>query len=892
MTMQKGSQLRGASLVETNRADNVQSSGTCGFAGVNNVYSFLEEEMTRTLRDLLSALLLPFFALLFTPASMGQNASAVAEPNLALQSISDAKPLKDGVAIRAGNATLQITALRSDILRVRIAPGSELPEDASWAVLPAARTKTTDVQPLQDDSAVGFRTASLEVKVERNPLRIVVRDLAGNLVCADALGRPTEFSHGGFTVSKEMPEDEHFFGLGDKTGSFDRRNQAYTLWNRDYGISETADYLYKSIPFFVAIGSGRSYGIFLDNTWRTWFDFGKRDRDSYSFGAEAGPLNYYLIYGPTPKEVVLGYTYLTGTPPLPPLWSLGFQQSRYSYSPESELRKVADRLRADKIPSDALYLDIDYQYRNRPFTVDPVRFPKFPELVSDLRKQNFHLVTITDLHIAHVAGQGYMPYDTGHAGDHFVKNPDGSEFVGVVWPGPAVFPDFTRAQTREWWGNLYAQFVKDGVAGFWNDMNEPSVFDGPVFTMPLNTVHRIDEPGFQPRTAPHTEIHNILGMQNERATYEGLLKLRPDERPFVLTRATYAGGQRFGFTWTGDNASTWSHLHLGTQMILNLGVSGISMVGDDVGGFGYSPPPDLLTRWIEIGAFHPMFRDHASLGTKPQEVWAHGPEQEAIRRRYIETRYRLLPYIYTLAEEASRNGLPLMRPLFLEFPNDLDAVDTEFLLGPDLLVAPPSFGETLDDYTVAYPPGEWYDFWTSRKVPPPIASLNIVQIATAYGQGKTEADFPHPATIHPQLDTLPVYVRAGSIIPLQPLVQSTEQTPSGPLELRVYPGANCSGSLYLDDGHTFRYKQGEYLRQAFTCQASSEGLSVQFGAREGSYSPWWKSIEVVLYDWPSARAQAKLGGSSTPLKTTYDSSAHALHVIIPDAAVKSELQVR
>ena len=360
-----------------------------------------------------------------------------------------------------------------------------------------------------------------------------------------------------------MPTDERFYGLGDKTGSFNRRNQAYTLWNTDHGIEESLDPIYKSIPFFLAISGGRSYGLFLDNTWRTWFDFGKRSRDTYSFGAEGGPLNYYLIYGPTPKQVVEGYIFLTGTPPLPPLWALGFQQSRYSYTPESELRKVADRLRADKIPSDVLYLDIDYQFRNRPFTVDPVTFPGFPGLVSDLRKQHFNLVLITDLHIAHVANQGYMPYDTGHAGDHFVKKADGSEFVGVVWPGPAVFPDFTRAQTREWWGNLYKQFVEDGVAGFWNDMNEPAVFDGPGFTMPLDNVHRIEEPGFTTRTATHAEIHNVLGMENERATYEGLLKLRPDERPFVLTRATYAGGQRFGFTWTGDNSSTYNQFRLG-----------------------------------------------------------------------------------------------------------------------------------------------------------------------------------------------------------------------------------------------------------------------------------------------------------------------------------------
>jgi len=550
-----------------------------------------------------------------------------------------------------------------------------------------------------------------------------------------------------------------------------------------------------------------------------------------------------------------------------------------------------------------VYLDIDYQDRNRPFTVNSVTFPDFPGLVSDLRKQHFHLVTITDLHIAHVANQNYMPYDTGHAGDHFVKKPDGSEFVGVVWPGPAVFPDFTRTQTRDWWGGLYKEFVQQGVSGFWNDMNEPSVFDGPDKTMPLDTVHRIDEPGFATRTATHAEIHNIVGMENERATYEGLLKLRPDERPFVLTRATYAGGQRYGFTWTGDNSSTWNHLRLATQQLLNLGLSGISFVGDDIGGFNGSPPADLLTRWIEIGAFNPMFRDHTTKGSLPQEVWVHGPQQEAIRRRYIETRYRLMPYIYTLADEASRTGMPLVRPVFLEFPEitkpggpGFDHGDTEFLLGGNLLIAPPPFAEMPEDYAVSYPPGDWYDFWTGEKMAHQPAGPSIVEISNAFAAGESDSKFPAPAMIHPVLETLPVYARAGSILPMQPLVQSTDETPNGPLQLRVYPVANsdekCEGSIYLDDGHTFAYRAGVFLRQGFTCRAENGSVSVQFGAREGTYAPWWKSIEVVLYGWPSARASANLSGDTKPLKTTYDASVHALHIVIPDVSGKQELNIQ
>jgi alpha-glucosidase len=374
-----------------------------------------------------------------------------------------------------------------------------------------------------------------------------------------------------------------------------------------------------------------------------------------------------------------------------------------------------------------------------------------------------------------------------------------------------------------------------------------------------------------------------------------LLKLRPNERPFVLTRATYAGGQRYGFTWTGDNAATWNHLRLATQMVLNLGISGIPFVGADVGGFNGSPPPALLTRWVEVAAFSPFFRDHATKGSLPHEIWNNGPEQEAIRRRYIETRYRLLPYFYALADEASRTGLPLMRPVFLEFPEIFDRsypgfenLDTEFLLGPSLLVAPPPFAEMANEYAVSYPPGQWFDFWTGEKMAPQPHAPSIADVVKA----PPGTNFSGPRPIHPGLETLPVYARAGTIIPMQPLVQYTDEIPAGPLELRVYPAAQCSGSIYLDDGHTYDYQKGKYLRQNITCESDATSLRLKFHAREGSYVPWWKLIEVVIYDWPSAHAQAKFSSSAYPLKTTYDEKQHALHMTLSDVSAEAELTVR
>ncbi|GGG93948.1 alpha-glucosidase [Silvibacterium dinghuense] len=774
--------------------------------------------------------------------------------------------LSNGIEFSANGTTLRIVALRDDILRVRESHDAPLPEDASWAVLTPSRTAQVAVTPQPD----GFETQSLRVSVTPD-LRITVSDLEGHILQQDS--EPVRWDGTRFRISKEKALDDHFFGLGDKPGPLDRAGQSYVMWNTDsFGWQESTDPIYKSIPFFLEFHEGRALGVLFDNTWRTYFDFGHEMPDTYSFGAPNGPIDYYLMYGPAPKQVVEDYAWLTGPTPLPPLWALGFQQSRYSYETETRLMQVADRLRADHIPADALYLDIDYQVKNRPFTVNTEAFPNFPAMVKKLSDDHFHLVVITDLHIADLPNQGYAPYDSGVAGDEFVKNPDGSNYVGPVWPGPSVFPDFTRQKSRQWWGTLYKQFVADGVAGFWNDMNEPAVFRYPTKTMPDDVQHRIDEPGFTPRTANHLEIHNVYGMENSRATYDGLLALRPDERPFVLTRASYAGGQRYAATWTGDNSSTWNHLRQTVPQILNLGLSGFAFSGADVGGFAGSPSPELLTKWLELAAFQPIDRDHAAKGTRDHEPWVDCPEQEAIRKRYIETRYRLMPYLYSVAEETSRTGLPIDRPLFLEFPNatsdghpfDLDA-GSEFLLGSELLIVPNPSPEEVAPYEVHLPPGTWYDFWTGER---------IDRRGQASGLDLEKRDdllAQKPLMLTPRLDTLNAYVRGGSILPMAPVTQSTDVTPQGPLTLRVYPdfatGQSCQGEVYTDDGHSFAYRQGAYLRERFTCSVNADGsLTLRETAHEGSYQPWWKSFHVEVYGWQPHQKTVELASGHAALQ--------------------------
>jgi alpha-glucosidase len=714
----------------------------------------------------------------------------------------------------------------------------------------------------------GFATRALRVSIDPQTLKLTVTDPSGKTIVTDS-GNPISLDGRAFTLRKELPSGEHIYGLGDKTGgTLDRRGKSYVDWNTDaYGFDSSTDPIYKSIPFFVSTGGqGGAYGILLDNTWRTFFDFGHASPDVLTMGGPDGPIDYYIIAGPSIREVVRRYTDLTGKAPLPPEWALGYQQSRYSYMSADEVRQVAATLRRDRIPTDVIWLDIDYQDRNRPFTVNKQTFPDLKGLAGELGSEGIKLVAITDLHVADAPNQGYAPYDIGIAGNHFVHNPDGSVFVGKVWPGPSVFPDFTDAKARDWWGTNYRQFVDDGIAGFWNDMNEPSVFND-LKTMPLDVVHRVDSDDFARRNASHAEIHNVYGMENTRATYDGVRRLRPDERAFVMTRASYAGGQRYAVTWTGDNSSTWDHLKLMVHQLINLGLSGFSYAGADIGGFTGGPSPELMTRWFEIGAFTPIFRDHSAKDTPRAEPWVDGPEQLAIRRRFVEERYRLTPYLYALADENARTGDPLMRPVFYDYPDAAAAPCDQsmtFTLGKALLVAPPPKMESPEKYDICLPKGGWYDYWTGR----PADASTITET--------------------PKLDYLPVFVRAGTILPREPLVQSTSETPNGPLYLDVYPGADCEGTIYLDDGHSMRFQNGDYLRQAIRCGSDARGLSITFGQRQGTFRPWWTQIEVRVH---GRSAPSRVIGTTGPLQSRYDSSRESVEFTIADLAAGGTIRV-
>lgn len=700
----------------------------------------------------------------------------------------------------------RVDTVAPGILRIAAAGADREP---SWAVQPVREALPPSALHAAPDGA----DCVLAIADGAMPLFTLRRDVADE--------RPR--------LRLSLQPQDRVFGLGDKAGPLDRRGRSFVNWNTDaYAWDAARDPLYKSIPFLLVLRDGGAFGVFVDNTHRTVFDVGKGAPDALTVTTDGGALDAYVIAGPTPRDVLRRYTALTGRTPLPPKWALGFQQSRYTYLPESRVREVARTLRDRRIPADAIWLDIGFQDANKPFTVDRKAFPAFEGMLRDLRADGLRTVLITDLHIARQPG--YAPYDSGKSADVFVKR-NGADYVGKVWPGESVFPDFSLARVREWWGGLYADFVRMGAAGFWNDMNEPSVFDGPGGTMPPDVAHRLDDG----RTVDHRALHNAYGMLNARATWEGLAKLQPGERPFVLTRAAYAGTQRYAATWTGDNTADWHHLAQSVPNLLSLGLSGMALAGDDIGGFIGSPPPDLLTRWYQLGAWQPLFRSHAATDTRGHEPWVDGPGHEELRRAAIEQRYRLLPYLYTLAEETARTGAPITRPAWFEDPQ-AGGSDRDFLFGRDLFVAP-VVTERLDAHVVQLPPGTWYGL----------------------RDGVARRD---KASFDEAPRELPVFARAGAIVPMQAVVQHTGERPVGPLELHVWwpdAGARCDGSLYDDDGHSLAYRTGAYLRIAFACAPRGNTMRVEARTVHAGFAPWWRDVEVIVHRRDGSEVRRRTG---------------------------------
>lgn len=752
-----------------------------------------------------------------------------------LGSVTAVEALPAGVRLQCGEAAVRLAFLTDGILKVWLAPDGQFSDGFSYALDPDRAWSGPQMLDLDErgDSVI-LRTATMEVRIERSTGMLGVFTRDGRSVLEDA--ESPRWDEGHVSIAKQLRDGERVLGLGDKTAALDRRGGRYEHWNTDaFAFERGTDPIYKTIPFVLGItaeAAPLAYGLFVDTPTRSTFDVGAAETDRLSVAAETGELVYYVFHAPTPLEIVQDFTRLTGPMPLWPKWALGYHQCRYSYKTAEEIRAVARGFRERGIPCEALYFDIHYMDGYRVFTWDREAFPDPVGLIQELKAEGFRSVVMVDPGVK-AGDPDYALAQDGLAHNAFCQTPDGEPFVGPVWPGDCYFPDFTDAEVRRWWGTWHRDLLDIGIDGVWNDMNEPAVFNADLvdeddieanaLTFPDTVRH-----AYEGRGADHAFIHNAYGTQMVRATYEGLKALRPEHRPFVITRAAYAGTQRWATGWTGDNSSTWDHLRLALQQCLSLNVSGMAFVGADVGGFIGATSGELLARWTQLGALTPLFRNHSGLDTPPQEPWAFGTEVERVCREAIELRYRLLPYLYTALHESATEALPMMRALALVHPDDAfirDDSPAGFYFGGDLL-AYPVLGEGQREVEVYLPEndGGWYDFNTGEHF-------------SERSRHRVPVD----------LGTLPLFARAGTVVPLGPVRASTA-IPSEELTLRVFPKDGAFASTVYDDaGEGWDYEQPEgYQRVRLLGEMGVDRLAVHSEARGGyTQGPTRWRIEVM-----------------------------------------------
>lgn len=741
------------------------------------------------------------------------------------------------VYFRSENGVMLALGVETDyILRFRYATEGFFQDDFSYAIHKNYERSYQSFELEEKEDCWSITTTALKVCVKKRNMKVIISDVVtGKELNRDEKGfHWEEHPHYGGNIvmmSKVVQRGEHYYGLGDKAMQMNLRGKRVKNWGTDeYGFGRGKDPLYKNIPFFTSVTDEFSYGIFFDNTFKSFFDFASERNTACSYWAHGGEMNYYFIYGPTPIEVTERYSYLTGKPELPPLWALGYHQCKWSYYPEKVVRDVCSEFRKRQIPCDAIYLDIDYMDGFRCFTWDKEKFPDPKKMVSELEDDGFKTVVIIDPGIK--VDPEYKQFKEGFEKGYFCKRADGDYMKGEVWPGDCYFVDFTNPEARAWWAEQFKELIADvGVKGVWNDMNEPAVFKVESKTFPPDVRHDYDG-----HPCSHRKAHNVYGMQMARATYHGLKDNGRPNRPFVITRSMYSGTQRYSATWSGDNIANWEHLWLANVMCQRMAVSGHSFIGSDIGGFTEHPSSELFVRWVQLGVFHPMMRVHSSGDHGAQEPWSFNEEVEAITKKFIELRYKLLPYLYTTFWQNSTNGTPMLRPLSFVDHKDEDTLhrNEEFLYGDNLLVCPISESGATSRF-MYFPKGEWYDYFTLE-----------------HHIGGREKNVKAP------LDRMPLFVRAGAVLPEYPVMQYVGEKEVTELTLKVYhTSMKVRSELYEDAGDGYEYKKGIYNVRTFTTTGNTQEARIRQYVR-GRFTPSYSRYRVELIGLPFVPTRIEL----------------------------------
>ena len=725
------------------------------------------------------------------------------------------------------NVILKVTVLRDSLIRFRYTTKGYFSNDFSYAIDKSQSHGFNVLEVTDELDHYRITTSKVYVVIQKSDLRVGIYDLNDEPILEDENGFHWEeyYEYGGNIVkmSKMSQDGECFYGLGDKATHLNLKGKRLENFATDqYAFQKDQEPLYKVVPFYIGLHHQKAYGIFFDNTFRSYFDFSHERKNITSFWADGGEMNYYFVYGPKMSDVVQTYTHLTGKPEMPPLWTLGYHQCKWSYYPESKVREVANKFRELQIPCDAIYLDIDYMDGFRCFTWNKEYFPDPKKMVSDLSADGFKTVVIIDPGIK--IDKDYWVYKEALDKDYFCKRADGPYMKGKVWPGECNFPDYTNPEVREWWAGLFKELISEiGVKGVWNDMNEPAVMDVPGKTFPMDVRHNYDG-----NTCSHRKAHNIYGTQMARATYEGVKRFAYPKRPFIITRSAYSGAQRYTSSWTGDNVASWEHLWIANIQMQRMSISGMGFTGSDIGGFAEQPSGELYARWIQLGVFHPFCRTHSSGHHGEQEPWSFGKEVIDITRKFVELRYQLLPYLYTMFWQYVNEGIPMLKPLVYFDQEDIQTHyrTDEFIYGNQILVCPILEPNALGR-RMYLPKGNWYNFWTNEFV----EGKKELWVATDY-------------------DQIPIFIKEGAIIPKYPIQQYVGQIEAPDLSLDVYYKFGKEKSVVYEDAHDgYDYNKGRFSYKSFSLTGKETELIIQ-QHKEGSYETQYSTIKIDIKGLP------------------------------------------
>ena len=742
-----------------------------------------------------------------------------------------------GIAGHTATAEFAVEVWSPQVVRVRVTPQG-VERHAGYALVSDTPPGGTPFSVAAADTVVALKTAEITAEVELRPdLRITFRDADGSVINEDLPGKELGITLEGrkVTVYKRLQDDERFIGMGEQLGNLDRRGSVITLRNTDnYRYDDPKVPMYVSIPFFMGLHHGKAYGLFFNNSYRSVFNFGASNRRFASFGFDGGALDQFFIHDASVGKILEHYTSLTGRMPLPPRWSLGYQQSRCSYYPEDQVMFIARTFRAKRIPLDGIVLDADYLHEYQPFRIDRERFPDMRRLADTLRGMNIELTASVNPGIA--IDDSYEQYRSGLKEDVFLRYADGELWVADIAPNTNHFVDFSDPRGRLWWIENMKLYQDLGIHGLWNDMNEPAI-DGQA--MPDNVMFDFDG-----QKTSALEAHNYYGMLMARAAFESAERYGGNRRPFVLSRSGFAGIQRYAAVWSGDNQAKDEHILLGALLVNQMGLSGVPFTGPDLGGYIGDGNKDLYRRWVEAGVFAPYLRNHRQQYAAAGEPWAYGEEAEAISKAYIGFRYALMPYLYSAFYEATQTGMPVSRSLAIDHSFDADVYGPQFqhesLFGPSLLVNPMTSREQRK--ATYLPAGAWYDIFTDERLD---------------GGRVVSADYAG--------HRLPIFAKASAIIPMHGVVQSTRDDPGPVLYVHVFNGADPNEFvLYEDDGETLDYRKGQFRRRTIAFDPATRQIA--FSRPEGKFESPFGRIRLILHGFGEIRG-ATVNGQDSSLQS-------------------------